>query len=258
MLKIRAIIFDMYGTLVDIRTNEHMDAAFESISRFLEYRRVFIPGSELKELYFVEINQQIAKSREKNPEVDVNRAFCNILSDRGRTSDRYLALITTQLYRSLVREHLRLFEDTFWTLNEFKKKYRLAIVSDAQRAFCMPELRALRLEDFFDALVISSDYKFRKPDPRMFHIALAMLNREPKEAIYIGNSYITDILGAKAAGLAACGLIRQSEEDKKRMPADPAPDFVADTLRGAWDWIETNCNTGTAPSVERDGKKAGP
>ena len=240
MRKIRAIIFDMYGTLVDIRTNEHMDAAFVSISRLLEYRRVFIPGPELKELYFVEINQQIAKSREKNPEVDVNRAFCHVLSDRGRTSDRYLALITTQLYRSLIREHLSLYEDTFWTLNELKKKYRLAIVSDAQRVFCTPELRALRLEDFFDALVISSDYKFRKPDPRMFHIALAMLNMDAEEAIYIGNRYETDILGAKAAGLAACGLIHQSDEDKKRIPSEPAPDFIADDLRGAWNWIENN------------------
>jgi len=246
MTKIKAIIFDMYGTLVDIRTNEHMDAAFDSVSRFLEYRRVFIPGRELKELYFVEINRQIAKSREKSPEVDVHRAFCNVLGERGGTSDRYLALMTTQLYRSLIREHLRLYEDTFWTLNEFKKKYRLAIVSDAQRVFCTPELRALRLEDFFDALVMSSDYKFRKPDPRMFHIALAMLNMEPKEAIYVGNRYETDIVGAKAAGLAACGLIRQGEEDKKRLPREPAPDFTADDLRGAWDWIETSFADGPA------------
>ena len=58
----------------------------------------------------------------------------------------------------------------------------------------------LRLEDFFDALVISSDYGFRKPDPRMFYIALAMLDVQASETAYIGNSYHTDILGAKAAG----------------------------------------------------------
>ena len=56
MPELRAVLFDMYGTLVDIRTNEHLDSAFEEISRFLEYRRVFISGRELKELYFVEIN----------------------------------------------------------------------------------------------------------------------------------------------------------------------------------------------------------
>ena len=248
MPELRAVLFDMYGTLVDIRTNEHLDSAFEAISRFLEYRRVFISGRELKELYFVEINQQIAKSREKNPEVDVTRAFCNVLRDRGRTTDRYLALITTQLYRSLIREYLRLYDDTFWTLNEFKKKFRLAIVSDAQRVFCTPELRALRLEDFFDALVISSDYGFRKPDPRVFHIALAMLDVEPAEAAYIGNRYDTDLLGAKAAGLAVCGLIRQSEADRKALHREPAPDFIADDLRGAWEWILANsANTTIKP-----------
>lgn len=186
MTKLRAIFFDLYGTLVDIKTDEHRADAFETLSRFLEYRRVFISGKELKELYFVEINQQIARSRERHPEVDVARAFDTVLRERARTSNRYLSMITSQLYRSLTRDHLRLYEDTFWTLNEFKKRYRLGIVSDAQRIFCTPELRALRLEDFFDALVISSDYGFRKPDPRMLHIALAMLDVQPAEAAYIG------------------------------------------------------------------------
>jgi hypothetical protein len=53
---------------VDIHTNEHQDDIFDKISRFLEYRRVFISGKELKELYFDQINQQIARSRERYPE----------------------------------------------------------------------------------------------------------------------------------------------------------------------------------------------
>ena len=49
MPDIRAVLFDMYGTLVNIKTDEHRDDVFESLSRFLEYRRVFIPGQGLKE-----------------------------------------------------------------------------------------------------------------------------------------------------------------------------------------------------------------
>ena len=122
MSEIRAVLFDMYGTLVDIKTNEHRNDVFDSLSKFLEYRRVFIPGGELKELYFDQINQQIAKSRESHPEVDIARAFEIVLNERGRTSDRYLAMIAAQLYRSLCREHLQLYDDTFWTLNEFRKR----------------------------------------------------------------------------------------------------------------------------------------
>jgi len=240
MTKLRAIFFDLYGTLVDIKTDEHRADAFEALSRFLEYRRVFISGKELKELYFVEINQQIARSRERHPEVDVARAFDTVLRERARTTDRYLSMITSQLYRSLTRDYLRLFEDTFWTLNEFKKRYRLGIVSDAQRIFCTPELRALRLEDFFDALIISSDYGFRKPDPRMLHIALAMLDVQPAEAAYIGNSFETDLLCAKHANLAVAGLIRQTDAQKQSYPQDPAADFVATDLKEAFEWIRAN------------------
>jgi putative hydrolase of the HAD superfamily len=199
----------------------------------LEYRRVFIPGRELKELYFDHINQQIARSRERHPEVDVTRAFGRVLRERGRTTDRYLTMFTTQLYRSLSRERMRLYEETFWTLNEFRKRYRLGIVTDAQRVFCKPELRTLRLENFFDAIVISSDYGFPKPDPRLFHIALAALDVQASEAGYIGNKYETDLVGAKEAGLGVAGLIRQSEDEKRAYGADYKPDFVTDDLRGA-------------------------
>ncbi len=237
MAKLRAVLFDLYGTLIDIKTDENRTEAFEGLSRFLEYRRVFISGKELKELYFVEINQQLAKSRERHPEVDIARAFDTVLRERARTSDRYLSMITAQLYRSLTRDYLRLFEDTFWTLNEFKKRYRLGIVSDAQRIFCMPELRTLRLEDFFDAVVISSDYGFRKPDPRMLHIALAMLDVRPEEAAYIGNSFETDLKCARYANLATAVLIRQSEAQKQSYPPEPVADCIAADLKEAFDWI---------------------
>ena len=237
MAKLRAVLFDLYGTLIDIKTDENRSEVFEALSRFLEYRRVFISGKELKELYFVEINQQLAKSRERHPEVDIARAFDTVLRERARTSDRYLSMITAQLYRSLTRDYLRLFDDTFWTLNEFKKRYRLGIVSDAQRIFCMPELRALRLEGFFDAVVISSDYGFRKPDPRMLHIALAMLDVQPEEAAYIGNSFETDLRCARNANLATAVLIRQSEAQKQAYPSEPVADFIASDLREAFDRI---------------------
>jgi putative hydrolase of the HAD superfamily len=233
MPKLSAVLFDVYGTLVDIHTNEHRDDVFDSLSRFLEYRRVFIPGKELKELYFDHINQQIARSRERHAEVDVTRAFGHVLRERGRTTDRYLTMITAQLYRSLCRERFRLYDDTFWTLNDFRKRYRLGIVSDAQRVFCKPELQTLRLENFFDAIVISSDYGFRKPDPRLFHIALAALDVPASEAAYIGNKYETDLVGAKEAGLAVAGLIRQTEEEKRTYDNEYRPDFVANDLRGA-------------------------
>ena len=38
---ITTVLFDVYGTLIDIHTNEHRDDIFDTLSRFLEYRRIF-------------------------------------------------------------------------------------------------------------------------------------------------------------------------------------------------------------------------
>jgi putative hydrolase of the HAD superfamily len=237
MKGITTVLFDVYGTLIDIHTEEQRDDIFENLSRFLEYRRIFISARVLKELYFSELHQQFARSREKHPEVDVARAFGHVLSDQGRTSDRLTAMLVTQLYRSLTRERFGLYSDTFWTLTDFRKGYRLGLVTDAQRLYACPELRSLRIEEFFDAVVISSDYGFRKPDPRLFHIALAALDSTPEETVYIGNKYETDLLGAKRAGCALAGLINQSDEERKNHGQDPAPDFVLDTLRQAYQFL---------------------
>jgi len=234
---INTVLFDIYGTLIDIHTNEHREGIFETLARFLEYRRVFIAGTTLKELYFSELHQQFARSRERFPEVDVAKAFDLALRDQGRVADRNLTIWVTQLYRSMCRERFQLFPDTFWTLTEFRKQYKMGIVTDAQRLFCCPELRTLRIEDFFDAIVISSDYGFRKPDPRLFQIALAVLNARSDETAYIGNRFETDLVGAKAAGLAVAGLIHQSEEDRRAFPASPVPDFVVDNLSAAYTFV---------------------
>jgi putative hydrolase of the HAD superfamily len=237
MNEIKTVLFDVYGTLIDIHTDEHRDDIFETLSRFLEYRRVFVSPHELKELYFSEINRQFAASRQKFPEIDIVAAFERVLRRSGGSSDRYLALITTQLYRCLSRQRLGLFRDTFWTLTEFRKRYRLAVVSDAQRVFCRPELRSLHIEGFFDTLVISSDYGFRKPDPRLFHIALAAVDSRPEESAYIGNRYETDFQGARAAGLAVTILIHQSPADIEAFRGCPQPDGIAADLTEAYQML---------------------
>ena len=42
-----------------------------------------------------------------------------------------------------------------------------------------------------------------KPDPRIFLMGLAKAQVEPGEAVYIGDLYSVDVLGARAAGMAA-------------------------------------------------------
>ena len=52
-------------------------------------------------------------------------------------------------------------------LDELRPTYRLALVSDAQPCYALPEIKAVGLEGYFDPIIISAHYGFRKPDTRL-------------------------------------------------------------------------------------------
>lgn len=59
------------------------------------------------------------------------------------------------------------------------------------------------IADEFELLVDSFTVGLRKPDARIFHYALEQLNVAPEDAVYVGDSYGHDVLGAIRAGLSA-------------------------------------------------------
>jgi putative hydrolase of the HAD superfamily len=64
-------------------------------------------------------------------------------------------------------------------------------------------LEAAQLRHYFDVIVDSALVGVEKPDPRIFHAALDALGVAPEEALYVGDMYEIDVVGARAAGLDA-------------------------------------------------------
>jgi len=64
-------------------------------------------------------------------------------------------------------------------------------------------LEQCRIRQFFDVLIDSSEVGIEKPDPRIFHLALAQANASPKQALFVGDIYSIDIIGAQRAGIPA-------------------------------------------------------
>ncbi len=111
--------------------------------------------------------------------------------------------------------------------------YRLALISDAQSCFAVPEIRAVGLDGYFESVVISSHYGFRKPDARLFQQTLANMNLKPAEVIWVGNDMFRDIYGAKLLGIK--NIFIDSNQGTKSYK-DVAPDYraqkFADVLKG--------------------------
>jgi putative hydrolase of the HAD superfamily len=208
-MEIRALLFDVNGTLIDIETDEWMEEAYRAVAHFLTYQGIALRRGEVRDLYFQIMKEQFAASMEIYPEFDVVAVWREVLRRHATECTRSLApekllqmpLFLAELQRGISRKRLVAFPQTHAVLAELKTRYRMAVVSDAQSAYGLPELRAVGLADYFAPIVISGDYGYRKPDHRLFQAALTELQIVPEAAIYIGNDRFRDVLGARQAGM---------------------------------------------------------
>ena len=208
-MEIRALLFDVNGTLIDIETDEWMEEAYRAIAHFLTYQGIALHRGEVRDLYFQIMKEQFAASRETFPEFDVvgvwrellRRCATDYTRSLGPEKLRQMPLFLAELQRGITRKRLAAFPQTQEILAQVKTRYRLAVVSDAQSAYGLLELRAVGLAGYFGSIIISGDYGYRKPDRRLFQEALTQLEVCPEHAIFIGNDRFRDVHGARQAGM---------------------------------------------------------
>jgi putative hydrolase of the HAD superfamily len=83
------------------------------------------------------------------------------------------------------------------------KGIRTGVISNISYASSVVAERINRLlpENSFEFIITSSNYIFRKPNKRIFDLALEKAGLEPDEVWYIGDQYECDVKGALNAGL---------------------------------------------------------
>ena len=207
------MLFDLYGTLIDIETDEGDPGVFAALSRYLSYQQVKIGPEDLKAAYFGEIGLRLSSREQPNPEVDVFEIFAEIMGRHGaKERPRQAVLDAVLLFRSLTMRRFGLFPGVRGALEAISETWRTALVSDAQWAFTEPEMEMLGLLEFFPVRVLSSRLGFKKPDPRPLEIAIkeigASSDGQKQNCIYIGDSPGRDLMGAANAGIR-CVLFRR-------------------------------------------------
>ena len=87
------------------------------------------------------------------------------------------------------------------TLKALKEAgFSVGLVSNRSRP-CHEECDELGLLGYFDFAYVAAEVEAWKPDPRIFDRALALSGTAPERAIYVGDNYYADIIGAHNAGL---------------------------------------------------------
>lgn len=199
------LIFDLYGTLVDIHTEEN-DLVWEKTALYFGYYGAHYTGEELRTAFAAAMAQreaQAGQSYECFPDIPFEQVMAQLFREKGVAEAEMLGLHAAQLFRIASTEYIRLYPGVKEALAALRRKgYRLWLLSNAQRVFTAYELRHLGLGEEFDGIYISSDYGFRKPDVRLFRALLEERRLDPEKCLMIGNDRETDIAGAQAAGLA--------------------------------------------------------
>lgn len=234
-LRPRAVLFDLYGTLIDIHTREDLPEVWERLARFLRYRGLSADADALRHGFFTESQRIQEESSELHQEVDNLGIFRSMLRELSYDDpDVFFCEVVAQLFRTLSMVHFGLFPDTLETLQALKQHFRLGLVSDAQRVFLDPEITMAGLRPFLDVIVISSDHGFHKPDPRLFEVAIAKLGVPREQVFYVGDNIPRDVRGAKAAGLKAVLINRNGKEPEE---GDLQPDVTLPDLASFREWV---------------------
>lgn len=79
---------------------------------------------------------------------------------------------------------------------------RTAVISNSNGSV-RKIMESVGLADLLDFVIDSGEVGVEKPDPRIFQIALERAGVQPADAVYVGDLYSVDVLGARAAGLDA-------------------------------------------------------
>jgi putative hydrolase of the HAD superfamily len=208
-MDVRAIAFDVNGTLVEILTDEGMEQIFRAAGHVLTYQGIDLRRHEVRDLYSQAMKEQRDASPEEHPEFDAVAIWRRIIDDhmtdytRGLPTEKLaqLPLFLAEMCRGISRRRLRLYPHVREVLDVLREHFPLALVTDAQSAYARGELHKVGLLDYFDPIVVSGDHGYRKPDLRLFQQALDGMGVAAEETLFVGNDMHRDIYGARAAGM---------------------------------------------------------
>lgn len=188
-------LFDLYGTLVDIKTDE-------SGRRFWREVCTMLGDSRLR--WRAVRREYIALCRgrrtDEYAEFDLLGVFEDMLTARGKAREGAAELALS--FRRASTEKLRLFPEVKEMLTALRAAGAgVYLVSNAQSCFTRAEIDALGLTSLFDGIILSSEVGVKKPSADIFRIAFERFNLSPTECIYVGNDMRDDVLGASRAGI---------------------------------------------------------
>lgn len=201
-MKYKAVIFDLFGTLVDVFSRQEYESALAEMVSILK-----APYDEFYKIWLQTASQRstgVFRNLKENIEYICRELKISI-------SDNQLKLARQVRFNFVVRA-LTPREDAIKVLSHLKSKgYSTGLISN-----CSTEPPVIwpntPFAPLIDVAVFSSSVGLQKPDPHIYHLAIERLSVKPENCLYIGDGDSHELTGASKVGMHPV-LIRNPHED---------------------------------------------
>ncbi len=201
-MKYKAMIFDLFGTLVDNLPYEEYQNTLRRVVSILK-----VPFNDFGQLW-----SETAYKRNLGTftTVEANIEYiCKKLSVNINYAQIRLA---AKVRNDFIKEAMRPQQDAMDVLSRLKSQdFKIGLISN-----CSPETpvvwKNMSLAQLFDVAIFSCLVGLLKPDPRIYQMAVDKLMVKPENCLYIGDGDSQELSGASQIGMNPA-LIRLAGED---------------------------------------------
>ncbi|MCL5877926.1 MAG: HAD family hydrolase [Candidatus Bathyarchaeota archaeon] len=231
-MSLKAVIFDYIGTLVNCK-GYSMTASENNLFSALVAEGFDITKTKFLDAYHIAHLKYRRIRYEEFKEVTnaiwVAEALCS-LGYRVTPEDECIKAALNVFFQDFI-DTLELREGAKQLLEQTSAQTKVGLISNFTHAPVIHKsLRKVGIPRYFNAIVVSDEVGCRKPCPDIFHELLGRLEVKAEEAVFVGDSPLEDIKGAKDVGLRTVFVSSQFNSLKDLHDSKQRPDEIASDL----------------------------
>jgi putative hydrolase of the HAD superfamily len=190
-MKYKAVIFDLFGTLVDNFVRGEYESVLREMASILK-----MPFEDFQRIWIESFPERVTGAHAtQKASIDY---ICRKLNARvtGKQIEHAFRVRLDYTKRTVVPRR-----DALETLARLKEKhYKIGLISDCSGEVPMV-WDSTPFAPYFDATVFSCVARIKKPDPRIYKLATDALKVRPQDCLYIGDGSSHELTGALQAGM---------------------------------------------------------
>ncbi|WP_017471405.1 HAD family hydrolase [Amphibacillus jilinensis] len=216
----KTIIFDVDDTLYDqaLSFHETFKSLIESSWSYNEIDTIYRTSRKYSEILF----DQSEAGEISVLEWQIGR-IAKALADYGIQINDEQALAFHESYKQ-AQANIRLFPEVEELLNHLAQlDVQLAVLTNGEESHQLMKIKQLELTNWIpeENIFVSGTYGIAKPKSGIFKMVEEKLNCDPKQTVYVGDSFEKDIVGAKQVGWKAVWINHRKHEQAPNSTINP-------------------------------------